>query len=180
MMNEAIAAELVEELKQQHKKIASAESLTGGMISQFITGVPGASEVFECGICSYSNRIKQEVLGVSEETLLVDTEYSRQCAAQMAQGVCRLSGADIGLSTTGIAGPGGGTEEKPVGLVYVAVSNGNHSIIKELHLGSDAGSPQEHQREQIRRMAAYEVLKMALLLLQGKITFDENGKDSGF
>ena len=116
---DAPQAVLVKELKNRGLKIASAESLTGGMVSEYITKVSGASEVFECGICSYSNRIKHEILGVSEETLENYTEYSYQTACEMAQGVRRLSGADIGISTTGIAGPSGGTEEKPVGTVYI-------------------------------------------------------------
>ena len=145
---EALSIELVAALKEKKMKIATAESLTGGMVSEKITTVPGASEVLECGVCSYSNRIKHEVLGVSDETLSSCTEYSEECASEMAEGVRRLSGADIGISTTGIAGPGGGTEEKPVGTVYVGISTKNVTMTRKLYLG-ELGT-----REEIRRASA--------------------------
>ena len=139
---------LVELLKEKGMKVSCAESLTGGLVSKLITDVPGASTVFECGVCSYSNRIKHEVLGVSDETLSSCTEYSEECASEMAEGVRRLSGADIGISTTGIAGPGGGTEEKPVGTVYVGISTKNVTMPRKLYLG-ELGT-----REEIRRASA--------------------------
>ena len=97
-----IEKKLVKLLKEKGMKASSAESLTGGLVSKLITDVSGASEVFECGVCSYSNRIKHEVLGVSSETLKSFTEYSEECAKEMASGVRRLAGADIGISTTGL------------------------------------------------------------------------------
>ena len=134
---------LVNLLKQNHWKVATAESLTGGLVSKKITEISGASQVFECGVCSYSNRIKHEVLGVSAEILETYTEYSPQTAVAMAEGIRKLSGADIGISTTGIAGPGGGTDEKPVGLVYIGISTPKHSFAKELHLSK--GLPDERE-----------------------------------
>lgn len=118
---------LVKALHEKNLKIATAESITGGLVSKRITEVSGSSEVFECGICSYSNNIKHSVLGVSQETLDTFTEYSAETALEMAKGVRRISGADIGISTTGIAGPNGGTDEKPVGLVYVALIDDNYA-----------------------------------------------------
>ena len=147
-------------LKNKHIKAATAESLTGGLISKKITDVAGASEVFECGICSYSNRIKQHILGVRKETLQEYSEYSIQCAEEMAQGVRRLSGADIGISTTGIAGPGGGTEEKPVGTVYVGISTENDTKAYKLCFGAD------HSREEIREMSAEQALILAVRMIQ--------------
>ena len=116
---------VVETLMRKKLKVATAESCTGGLISERITRVSGSSEVFDCGICSYANEIKHKILGVSEETLSVLGAVSAETAIQMAEGVKKLSGADIGISTTGIAGPTGGTPEKPVGLVYCGVCTKN-------------------------------------------------------
>lgn len=153
-----LSALLVHELTEKKLKIASAESLTGGMISELITSVSGSSAVFECGICSYSNRIKHEVLGVSEKTLEEYTEYSFKTAEEMAEGVRRISGADIAVSTTGIAGPGGFSEEKPVGLVYVGISAENYNKSYEFHFSEGA----ENEREMIRKKAAAAALDIAL------------------
>ena len=155
-----IEKKLVKLLKEKGMKASSAESLTGGLVSKLITDVSGASEVFECGVCSYSNRIKHEVLGVSSETLKSFTEYSEECAKEMASGVRRLAGADIGISTTGIAGPGGGSKEKPVGTVYVGISTKNDTNAYEFRMGEYGG------RAEIRKAAVacalflgYEALK---------------------
>ena len=112
---------VVEKLTKNNLKLATAESCTGGLLSGRITAVSGASEVFDCGVCSYANEIKHKVLGVSEETLNTLGAVSPETALQMAEGVKKLANADIGASTTGIAGPTGGTDEKPVGLVYVGI-----------------------------------------------------------
>ena len=112
-------------LQSKALKAACAESCTGGLISQMITSVPGASNVFECGVCSYSNDIKMKVLGVKEQTINEFTEVSFQCAKEMASGVLKLSGADIAVSTTGVAGPSGGTQENPVGTVYIGLAIGD-------------------------------------------------------
>lgn len=149
---------LVKKLREKHLKAASAESLTGGLVSKRITEVPGSSEVFECGICSYSNRIKHEILGVSEETLEKYSEYSEQCALEMADGVRKLSGADIGISTTGVAGPDGGTEKNPVGSVYVGISTEKRSFAHRLAL-SRGGSD---ERELICCLASSHALYLAL------------------
>lgn len=102
--------------------IAIAESCTGGLICDTITNVPGASEYFERGAVSYSNKSKQELLGVAEDILRTHGAVSSISAQAMAEGVRKLSGASIGIGVTGIAGPGGGNLEKPVGTVYVAVA----------------------------------------------------------
>ena len=145
---------LVKALHEKNLKIATAESITGGLVSKRITEVSGSSEVFECGICSYSNNIKHSVLGVSQETLDTFTEYSAETALEMAKGVRRISGADIGISTTGIAGPNGGTDEKPVGLVYVAVDSDNYSDVKKLLLSRGFSE----EREFIRYLASSHAL----------------------
>lgn len=116
-----LAKEIVTLCTERNLKIATAESCTGGMISAAITSVSGSSAVIELGVCSYSNRIKSKVLGVARETLDLCSEYSTHCAEEMARGVLELSGADFAVSTSGVAGPTGGTTENPVGTVYIAV-----------------------------------------------------------
>lgn len=152
--------ELVELLKEKNMFASSAESLTGGLVAARITSVPGASAVFECGICSYSNRIKHEVLGVSEETLEQYSEYSLECAKEMALGVKRISGADIAVSTTGIAGPSGGSEEKPVGTVYVGIAVKNYTKAYEIHFGS------EKSRDEIRSLTVDFAVEKLLEILK--------------
>lgn len=116
-----LANEIVTLCTKRELKIATAESCTGGMISAAITSVSGSSAVIELGVCSYSNRIKSKVLDVSRETLDLCSEYSTHCAEEMARGVLELSGADFAVSTSGVAGPSGGTPENPVGTVYIGV-----------------------------------------------------------
>jgi len=157
-----INRKFVEVLKEKGLKAATAESLTGGLVSKRITEISGSSEVFECGICSYSNRIKHEILGVPNDILEKYTEYSSETAVAMAEGVRRLSGADIGISTTGIAGPNGGTPEKPVGLVYVGISTKNHSFAKELHLSQNLPDEREKIRSEASSYALYYAFKELL------------------
>ena len=114
--------EIIEQLIQQGKTVATAESCTGGRIAAAITDVPGASAVFGCGAVTYSNEMKRKILGVKEETLNAHGAVSPETAREMAEGLKALSGADIAVAVTGIAGPGGGSEAKPVGLVYLAVA----------------------------------------------------------
>lgn len=116
----SMAHVVVDLLRAQGKKITFAESCTGGKIASLITEISGASEVFEAGVVSYSNTIKQQVLKVSARDLNEQGAVSEIVAQQMLQGALSLSGADLGVSVSGIAGPGGGTETKPVGLVCLA------------------------------------------------------------
>ncbi|MDE6726367.1 MAG: CinA family protein [Oscillospiraceae bacterium] len=140
-------------------KVATAESCTGGMISAAITSVPGSSAVIELGVCSYSNRIKREVLGVSVQTLEELTEYSCNCVEEMAEGVLRLSGADFAVSTSGLAGPSGGTEDDPVGTVYICVCSANKSISERFEF-PDTG------RDKIRAAATKKALEILLDTIQ--------------
>lgn len=148
---------LVRALQKKGLVVATAESCTGGLVSKRITEVPGSSAVFTCGVCSYANEIKESVLGVKHETLVQYGAVSEQTAAEMAAGVRRLAGADIGISTTGIAGPGGGTPEKPVGLVYVGVDSDALRTTLRLVLGRGRGD----EREYIRYVAATHALNLA-------------------
>lgn len=160
MMNEiykeidALAGELVKLCSEKGKKISTAESCTGGMISAAITSVSGSSAVIELGVCSYSNKIKQEILGVSENTLNVFSEYSKKCAEEMALGARRLSGADFAVSTTGVAGPAGGSAEHPVGEVFIAVCSAKGTSSERFLFEGDRG--------QIRASACKVALKMLI------------------
>lgn len=149
---------VVQKLREKHLKVATAESCTGGYLSKRITEVAGSSEVFECGVCTYANHIKHQILGVSQSTLDAYGAVSQQTAAEMAKGVRELAGADIGVSITGIAGPGGGTEQKPVGLVYVGIDTERHSEVLELNLNRD----EKNQRDLIRYLAASHGLHLIL------------------
>lgn len=117
-----LAAEVGALLRNESLTLALAESCTGGLISSLITDVPGSSEYFLGGAVCYANRAKEAILGVRPETLLAHGAVSAETAAEMAQGARRLFGADLGLAVTGIAGPRGGSPEKPVGLVYIHLS----------------------------------------------------------
>lgn len=153
---------LVRSLAEKGLKIAVAESITGGLVAKRITEVSGSSAVFECGICSYSNKIKAQLLGVSEDTLAEYSEYSPETAAEMAKGVRKISGADIAVATTGIAGPNGGSEEKPVGLVYVAVDSENYNKVIKLNLSKGL----DEERELIRYLASSHALYLALTAIE--------------
>jgi PncC family amidohydrolase len=113
--------------------VAAAESLTGGNVSARITKLAGSSAYFLGGIVAYSNEAKASLLGVSEETLATRGAVSAECAREMAEGARRAFGADVAVATTGIAGPGGATERKPVGLVYIALAGPDGVTTEEFH-----------------------------------------------
>ncbi len=124
---------VVDMLKDQKLTLALAESCTGGAVASRIVNVPGASEVFTCSFVTYSNRAKRKCLGVKKATLKTDGAVSEKCAKEMAKGGCFFSKADICLSVTGIAGPDGGTKEKPVGTVFMGCCYNNKVDIREFH-----------------------------------------------
>lgn len=119
-------------LRKRSLTLAVAESCTGGLVAHRITNVPGSSDYFDRGVVSYSNRSKVDLLGVSEEALAANGAVSEEVALEMAEGVRERSETDFGISTTGIAGPGGGTDEKPVGLVYIGLSATASSQVEKL------------------------------------------------
>lgn len=151
----------VQALANKNLTVATAESCTGGSVSKRITEVAGSSAVFGCGVTTYANEMKQKLLGVRGETLAQYGAVSPQTAQEMADGVRKLSGADIGVSVTGIAGPGGGTDEKPLGLVYVGVSSAWHSEVLELHLARGYDTEREHIRHIASSYALSLILKTA-------------------
>jgi nicotinamide-nucleotide amidase len=129
--------EIIEKLIEKKITVATAESCTGGKIAATITDVPGSSAIFGYGMVTYSNEAKTKVLGVKEETLSAHGAVSEETAFEMAKGLQKLSGADCAVSVTGIAGPGGGSAEKPVGLVYMGLAvNGQIYVKKNLFHGS--------------------------------------------
>ncbi|MFB6281290.1 MAG: CinA family protein [Haloferacaceae archaeon] len=117
-----VAAALGDALRDAGETVAVAESLTGGLVGSLVTDVPGASDYFDRAVVAYSNDAKLEDLGVSRESLDAEGAVSEPVAVEMARGVRDRAGTTWGVSTTGIAGPAGGTDEKPVGLVYVGVA----------------------------------------------------------
>ena len=149
---------VVQALAAAGRTVATAESCTGGLLSQRLTSVSGASEVFHYGACTYANEVKEQVLGVPHEMLEEFGAVSPQVAAAMARGVRKVSGADFGVGITGIAGPGGGSAAKPVGLVYVASASGDATYVQKLLItGRNRESVRawasQHALEQVRRLA---------------------------
>ena len=119
----ATAESLVRKLAEKGLTCATAESCTGGGVGSAITAVSGSSAVFWGGVISYDNSVKRDVLGVTEEVLATKGAVSSECAAAMAEGARRLLKTDLAVSLTGIAGPGGGSAEKPVGLVWFGLAS---------------------------------------------------------
>lgn len=154
-MEEVVGRLLVE----QHRTIAVAESCTGGLISHRLTQVPGASAYVDRGAICYSNRAKTDMLGVPVSLIEQYGAVSREVAQAMATGIRERAGASVGLSVTGIAGPGGATETKPVGLVYVGLDGGGGgSITKEFRFHGDRSVIKQRSSQ-----AALDLLRRWLL-----------------
>ena len=159
---ESLEELVVGELAAQGKTLATAESCTGGLLSKRITDVAGASAVFHMGVVTYANQAKEDLLGVSHETLERWGAVSSQTAREMAQGIVRRSQADLGIGITGIAGPDGGTAEKPVGLIYIALSDGERTWVTKRHPIGRTKSRAWH-----RHCAASQALDMVRRYLEG-------------
>ena len=162
--SDTLQENVVAKLREKGVKLATAESCTGGLLSERITAVSGASDVFDFGVCTYANEMKHKVLGVSNETLSVLGAVSAETAMQMAEGARNVSGADLAVSTTGIAGPTGGTPEKPVGLVYCGISTKDKSYAIKLMLGGSINMV--NSRGYIRKLTSDAVLLTILSILQ--------------
>lgn len=153
------AERLVALLKEKEQKICFAESCTGGLLSGALTAVPGSSAVFDGALCSYANRIKNTLLGVSQSTLDTEGAVSAQTAVQMAEGALALFAADIAVSVTGIAGPDGGTAQKPVGTVYICCAHKNGArIVKHCRFTGD--------RDTVRAKSVETALKSAIAVME--------------
>ena len=154
----AMKSEIVRRLSERHETLAVAESLTGGMLAAQIVDVPGASDVLVEGHVVYMNEAKERVLGVSSEILNGVGAVSEECARAMAEGTLKRSNADYALSTTGLAGPGGGTEKTPVGTVFVALAGRDFETrVLELHLRGD--------RTRVRSMSCLRAMNLLRLRL---------------
>ena len=158
------AKELVEISKEKNVTVGFAESLTGGMISSSVVNIPGASSVFNGAVVSYTNEIKKNVLGVSDQIIEMHTEVSEECAVAMASGAASVLGVDLAVSVTGIAGPTGDLPGKPVGTVYMGYSYespenfGEYSGALRLNFDGD--------RDTIRTKTVLAALELAVKLVK--------------
>ena len=146
---EKVLRELAEGLTGKGWMLATAESCTGGLIGGMLTSVPGSSAWYLGGVVAYANEVKTALLGVPEEVLARYGAVSPQTARAMAQGVLERTGADVAVAVTGIAGPGGGTKRKPVGLVYIGVARKGRRAVARKFL-SQAGTREGVRKETVR------------------------------
>jgi nicotinamide-nucleotide amidase len=151
---ETLARLLVDEAQGRRLRIVTAESCTGGLVASAITAVSGASEVFDRGLVTYSNRAKQELLGIAGDMIADYGAVSEPVARMMAEGALENSNAHISIAITGVAGPTGGTELKPVGLVHLATARANQSVHHRVERFGDIG------RENIQLAAVQLALEM--------------------
>ena len=156
---EALARAVLDAARARGWTLATAESCTGGMVAAALTDIPGSSEVFERGFVTYANAAKEELLGVPAEVLARHGAVSGETASAMAEGALRSSPASLAASVTGVAGPGGGSLEKPVGLVWFATAVRDQSVVLEERRFSDLG------RAGVRLAATRAALELLLARL---------------
>jgi nicotinamide-nucleotide amidase len=156
----AAAANLLSACRARGWRLATAESCTGGLVAAALTEIAGSSDVVECGFVVYSNAAKEAMLGVPAATLKRHGAVSAETAAAMAVGALKHSPADLAVSITGIAGPGGGTAQKPVGLVYFAAANRDGRHLQRRRLFGRIG------RRRVRERSVAQALAMLLALAQ--------------
>jgi len=163
-MNDLLNPEqkVAELLKQSGKTLALAESCTGGLVSERITDIPGISESYKGGVVAYSNDIKSSVLHVPGDIIDRCGAVSSEVASCMSKGARETFGADITASITGVAGPGGGSPEKPVGLAFIAVTDAEGTHVREIRAGSE--------RQQNRSRLSKELLKLLFARLENAAT----------
>lgn len=153
-----LAVQLVRACQERGVTLATAESCTGGLVAAAITAVSGASTIFLGGVVSYANAAKSDLLGVDPELIAREGAVSVACAQAMAQGVRTRLGADLSVALTGIAGPGGGTEQKPVGLVYLGFADKREVRSEGFHFSGDRGA--------VRQQAVIKALTRLLEAIQ--------------
>ena len=153
-----VAQQLLDLVEARRWHLATAESLTGGMVGAVVTAVPGASRVYVGGIVAYTDEQKASLLGVSEDALLRSGAVSGEVAAAMADGCRTRLGADIGVATTGVAGPASDSRGTPVGTVFIAVSTPQAKAVVPLRLSGDRGA--------VRRGSTREALELAIRVVQ--------------
>lgn len=154
-MDERIETRVGHALRARGWTICTAESCTGGLIAHRLTNIAGSSEYMLGGVVAYANRIKQALLHVRQGTLIAYGAVSEQTATEMAAGARELFGAEVAVSVTGIAGPDGGTPEKPVGLTYIGLAGPNDLLIVQRHVW-------EGDRETIKNASAEAALRLVL------------------
>jgi PncC family amidohydrolase len=154
----SLAAEVLARLEERGMTLATAESITGGLIGHVLTQTPGSSRVYLGGAITYDNRLKKRI-GVPGEMLAEHGAVSEQTAIAMATGIRGWAGADVGIATTGIAGPGGATETKPVGLAYVAAADASGAVFERLDWTGDRAANKINTAE--------AALELALKRLEG-------------
>jgi len=137
LVDKKLVNKVSDELKKHQVTIATAESCTGGFLAHTLTNVSGSSKYFDQGVISYSNKAKVELLGVAEELIKKHGAVSKEVAEAMAQAILQHALVDYGLATTGIAGPTGGTKDKPVGLVYIAIATKENVVVKRFRFSGD-------------------------------------------
>ncbi len=155
------APALIQKLTASNQTLSTVESCTGGLLFGYLTAVPGASAVLERGFITYSDQSKQEMVGVTENTLAAFGAVSQQTAEEMAKGGCQIARTDLSISLTGIAGPSGGSAEKPVGLVWISAFRKDGIQQTERHLFTG-------DRQQIRMLACTHAISLLLRLLSNK------------
>ena len=161
--DQSLASVVLEQLRKQQQTLSVAESCTGGGLGAELTAIPGSSDVLLGGVIAYSNALKQSLLGVSAELLEQFGAVSDPVAQAMAEGVRQLTGSDWSMAVTGIAGPGGGTADKPVGLVHLAVAGPDGCVSQPIRLGDSRG------RDWVRTVSAGEVLNRLRLRLMRSV-----------
>ena len=170
---ESLEELVVKELSARGMTIATAESCTGGFLAKRLTEIPGASAVIGTGVVTYANAAKEKLIGVPHAVLETYGAVSSETARAMAEGVRRLAGSDLGVGITGIAGPDGGTAEKKVGLVYLALSDGKTVLVHKI-----PGANRNRTRDWIRYTAASRALDMVRRYLEG-ISLTEGSPEDG-
>ena len=155
-----MAKEVVDKCREKNYKLSIAESCTGGLISSIITSVPGSSDIFDCSFITYSNDSKSKFLGVSENTLSLFGSVSKEVVVEMANGLMIKTNSDIFLAISGIAGPGGGSNDKPEGLVWISYGLKKQSIKPFKHQFGALG------REKVREKSAIKSLEYLKSLLE--------------
>ena len=153
-----LANKVVQKLIKKKLKISFAESCTGGLLSSSITSINGSSKVFSLGLVTYSNKSKIEILKVPKRVISKYGAVSKECCISMVKSLSKISKTSLSISITGIAGPNGGTKQKPVGLVYIGIKKGNKIIIKEKKFKSK-------KRNTIQMLTVKEALKNIIKLV---------------
>lgn len=157
----AAAARLGERLRATRNRLVTAESCTGGWIAKAVTDIPGSSDWFDCGMAAYSYEAKQAMLGVNPHTLEIHGAVSRECVVEMVSGALVHSGASLAVAVTGIAGPGGGTQDKPVGTVWIAWKRrGGYPGARAFHFEGD--------RDAVRRQTVVAALEGLQALVEDR------------